>query len=341
MTEASRLPLAVVGLGRWGQNVARAFAQEPRCEVRALCDSDPSSLRRMQERLGIEVATEDFDALLADPEVQAVAIATTASTHYDLACRALRAGKHVYVEKPLSMDFRQARAIAELVEGSGLKFMVGHLLEYHPCIDRIRSMVQDGQMGEVYYIYSQRLNLGVVRHDENAWWSLAPHDISIACYLLGADPESVSAHGQCFLRSGVEDVVFATLRFPGGQLAHIHVSWLDPHKIRKTTIVGTRRMVTFDDMQAGEKIRIYDRGADVITSVTSLAEAVSLRIGDIVIPRISSEEPLALECRHFVEAVLDGKPVRSDIADGLRVVAVLEAGQLSLRNNGQPIRLPH
>jgi len=340
MNQDKRLSLAIVGVGRWGQNLARVFAAEPRCELRYVCDTDPSTLARHGRRFGDATLCDSFERVLADPSVQAVAIASSAATHFEVARRALLAGKHVYVEKPMSMDFRQAQELARLVRQTGLKFMVGHLLEYHPCVQRLRGMIESGQLGDVYYIYSQRLNLGIVRKDENAWWSLAPHDISVACYLLGAEPESVSAHGQCFLQPGVEDVVFATLNFPDRRLAHIHVSWLDPHKIRKTTIVGTKQMVTFDDMEAADKIRIYDRGAEVKTSVDSFAEAISLRIGDIVIPRVPVEEPLAIECRQFIEAALDDRPILSDVTDGLRVVAVLEAGQLSLRNNGQPIRLP-
>jgi len=340
MTQDRRLVLALAGVGRWGQNLARVLGGDPRCELRYLCDTDPAVLSRQRRRFSEATLCENFERVLSDQSVEAVAIAAGAASHYDLARRALLAGKHVYVEKPMCMDFRQARELVSLVEKAGVKFMVGHLLEYHPCVQRLRQMIESGQLGEVYYIYSQRLNLGVVRKDENAWWSLAPHDISVACYLLGCEPESVSAHGQCFLQPGVEDVVFATLNFPDRRMAHLHVSWLDPHKIRKTTIVGTRQMVTFDDMEAADKIRIYDRGAEIKTSVDSFAEAISLRIGDIVIPRVPTDEPLALECRHFIEAVLEDKPVRSDVRDGQRVVAVLEAGQLSLHNNGQPIRLP-
>ena len=340
MTRESVLPLAVVGVGRWGQNVARALAMEPRCQLRTICDVDTDALARVGRRLGHVATCENVEEVLADPDVEALAIATSAATHHELVRRALQAGKHVYVEKPMTTDSRQAREIAELVSETGLKLMVGHLLEYHPCIERIRAMIEAGELGDIRYIYSQRLNLGVVRQDENAWWSLAAHDVSMACYLLGDAPETVGASGQCFIQPGVEDVVFATLNFPGGQLAHIHVSWLDPHKIRRATVVGTKRMVTFDDMEAADKIRIYDRGADLVTSVNSFAEAIALRIGDIVIPRVPTHEPLAVECRHFVEGVLDDRPIRSDVKDGVRVVGVLEAGQRSLRSNGQPIRPP-
>jgi predicted dehydrogenase len=182
------------------------------------------------------------------------------------------------------------------------------------------------------------VNLGIVRQNENAWWSLAPHDISMICYLLGSEPVSVAAHGQCFLQKDIEDVVFATIKFADGKMANIHCSWLDPHKIRKVTVVGSDKMVTFDDMEATEKVRLYDKAASVKHDITtSYAEVISLRFGDIVIPKVPTGEPLSLECQHFIDSVLDHTPVRSDGTDGLRVVRVLEAGQKSLKSHGRPV----
>ncbi len=216
--------------------------------------------------------------------------------------------------------------------------MVGHLLKYHPAITYLKEMINKGQLGQPYYMYTQRVNLGIVRQNENAWWSLAPHDISIICYLLDSDPVSVAAHGQCYLQRDIEDVVFATIKFADGKMANIHCSWLDPHKIRKMTVVGSEKMVTFDDMEATEKIRMYDKGAAIKHDITtSYADIISLRFGDIVIPKVPGGEPLALECKHFIDCVLDNNPVRSDGIDGLRIVRVLEAGQKSLKNGGNPI----
>jgi predicted dehydrogenase len=216
--------------------------------------------------------------------------------------------------------------------------MVGHLLEYHPAVNFVKDMIDTGKLGRLYYMYTQRVNLGIVRKNENAWWSLAPHDISVICYLFGSQPVSVSAWGQCYLQNGIEDVVFATVKFNDGKMANIHCSWLDPHKIRKMTVVGSEKMATFDDMEASEKIRIWDKGAAVKKdTVASYPEIISLRFGDIVIPKISSGEPLSLECAHFVDCVLDDKKIRSDSLDGLRVVQILEAGQKSLKNNGAPV----
>jgi len=271
--------------------------------------------------------------------VDAVVIATKAATHFELAAKALEAGKHVFVEKPLCLAAREADQLVALAEKNGRKLMVGHLLLYHPCVDRLKEMVTRRELGGVHYMYTQRMNLGVVRQDENAWWSLAPHDVSVVCYLFGAEPVAVSAFGQCYLQKGVEDVVFGTLRFADGRIAHIHVSWLDPHKIRKMTIVGTQRMVTFDDMDASEKIRIYDKGADVPVGYENFARAITIRSGDILIPRVAANEPLQIEAQHFVDGVLDGKPIRTDGRDGVRVVKVLEAGAESIRRGGEPITL--
>lgn len=200
-------------------------------------------------------------------------------------------------------------------------------------------MIHQGRLGRTYYIYTQRVNLGVVRHDHNAWWSLAPHDVSAVCYLFGAEPTTVAATGRCFLQPDVEDVVFAALTFPDGRIANIHVSWLDPHKIRKMTVVGSERMVSFDDMEASEKIRIYDKAASFNPQVANFAEAISIRTGDVLIPKVDLTEPLRIEVQHFVDALLDDKPIRSDADDGLRVVKILQAGTDSLRRNGQPVPL--
>jgi predicted dehydrogenase len=231
-----------------------------------------------------------------------------------------------------------AKVLVELAKEKKLKLMVGHLLEYHPAVNYLKEMIDKGQIGQPYYMYTQRVNLGIVRQDENAWWSLAPHDISIICYLLGSEPVSVLVHGQCFLQKDIEDVVFATIKFTDGKVANVHCSWLDPHKIRKVTVVGSEKMVTFDDMEATEKIRIYDKAVAIKQDITtSYAEVISLRFGDIVIPKVPGGEPLAMEGQHFIDSVLDNKPIRSDGIDGLRVVRVLEAGQKSLKNNGEPV----
>ncbi len=304
-----------------------------------MCDADATALTREAGRFPGARQTARIDDALNDPEVDAVSIATDAMTHARLAIAALRAGKHVFVEKPLAMSAADARAVLETARSVGRKLMVGHLLEYHPAVAAVERLLRHGDAGELYYAYTQRINLGVVRKDENAWWSLASHDVAVICRLFGAEPESVSAAGQSFLQAGIEDVVFATLKFGDGRMAHVHVSWLDPHKVRKVTLVGARKMITFDDMSANEKVRVYDKGADRGEHVTEFPDVITLRTGDIVIPKIAGDEPLLVECRHFVESVLAETPVLTDGENGLRVVRVLEAGQRSLRGGGGLVKL--
>src|SRR5258706_11952436 len=217
--------------------------------------------------------------------------------------------------------------------------MVGHLLIHHPGVRYLKGLVDKGELGEVFYIYSQRVNLGKVRRDENALWSFAPHDLSVILHLLGAEPIDVVARGSAFLQGSVEDVVFVDLRFPGGKMAHVHVSWLDPHKLRKVTVVGSQKMVVFDDMEASEKIRIYDKGVDRAGQVVSYGDALTVRSGDIVIPKISLQEPLRIECQHFVDCIRERKNPVTDGQDGLRVVRVLAAAQTSLDAGGAPVAI--
>jgi predicted dehydrogenase len=252
---------------------------------------------------------------------------------------ALEAGKDVYVEKPFTLEIAHAVELIALAEANKRVLMVGHLLEYHPVVTRLREMIGREELGRLYYIYSQRVNLGTVRTDENALWNFAPHDISVIMFLLGATPTDVTARGQCYLQKGVEDVVFLTMNFGDEAMAHVHVSWLDPHKIRKLTLVGDRKMAVFDDLEANEKLRIYDKGAKVNQDYNTYAEYVGLRFGDITMPYIKVGEPLQIECRHFIDCVRSRKQPVSDGQDGLRVVKVLDAAQRSLKLNGEPVRL--
>jgi len=329
--------VAVVGAGNWGRNLVRNFASLPGAELRYVCDTNEKARLAMAQAYPKIRAVTELAAPLHDPAVEAVVVATDAPSHYHVAKAALEAGKHVYVEKPLTLSAAQAQELTDLAASLGRKLMVGHLLEYHPAVEYIKDLVARGAVGDTLYLYTQRVNLGIVRSTENAWWSLAPHDISVACYLFDATPASVSATGHAYLQEGIEDVVFATLKFADGRMAHVHVSWLDPHKIRKVTLVGSHKMVVFDDMSAAEKIRIYDKGADVRRgSVQSYAEAITLRTGDIRIPKIPGGEPLRLECQHFIQCITKDAQPRSDGADGVRVVKVLEAGSRSLAQGGEP-----
>jgi predicted dehydrogenase len=338
-TDKSPLRLAVAGIGGWGRNVLRAFAGIPGVEVAAVCDPSPKALAAARGVCPAAALHDGIEPVLADASIAAVALATPAPLHAEMARAALSAGKHVYVEKPMALRSADARELVELADRGRRVLMVGHLLEYHPAVDLLRKLVDSGEIGAIHYMYCERVNLGVVRQDENALWSLAPHDVSIVLYLFGAEPETVSARGSCCLRPGVEDVVFANLRFADGRMAQIHVSWLDPHKERRMVVVGSRKMVTFDDMDATEKIRIYDKGAEFKRGAADAIEAISVRHGEIRIPLVGSAEPLGIEVRHFVDCVRGGRTPRSDGRDGLRVVRVLEAAGESLRQDGAPVRI--
>ncbi|MGB2822943.1 MAG: Gfo/Idh/MocA family oxidoreductase [Phycisphaerae bacterium] len=331
--------VAVIGAGNWGRNLVRNLASLPEVRLKYICDLDEEVRRAMASLYPQAAVTADQSAALADEDVQAVVIAVEAPLHYGLARTAIEAGKHTYVEKPLTLAGAESRELVALAEAAGVKLMVGHLLEYHPAVGYMKDAIARGEIGQPLYLYFQRVNLGIVRKAENAWWSLAPHDVSVACYLFDAEPVSVSASGHAYLREGVEDVVFANLKFADGRMAHIHVSWLDPHKIRKVTLVGSQKMVVFDDMEAAEKVRVYDKGAYVQRTVESYVEAITLRTGDILIPKIPSIEPLKAECRHFIDCIENDRTPRSDGADGLRVVKVLEAGGTSLARGGEPVSL--
>jgi predicted dehydrogenase len=328
--------VAVVGVGGWGRNLARNYFEIPECNLRYICDQDSSRLEQMRRQLPGTKGSTDFGELLGDSDLQAVVVATPAFTHYRMCREALLAGKDVYVEKPFVLRASEAEELIKIAEDRKRVLMVGHLLEYHPVVNRLRDMIRQGELGQVYYIYSQRVNLGTVRGDENAMWSLAPHDISVALYLLDQEPTDVIARGQSYLQPGVEDVAFLTLDFGGSSMAHIHVSWLDPHKVRKLTVVGSKKMAVFDDLEATEKLRVYDKGAQCKGQYDSFAEYVTLRVGDIHIPHVKMAEPLRLECQHFLECVANRKTPLSDGHDGLRVVKVLEAAQRSLQVRGEP-----
>ena len=256
-----------------------------------------------------------------------MAIATPVPTHAELARRVLAAGKHCFVEKPLAQSVDDAQAVVDAAAQAGRTLMVGHLLEYHPGLERLRELVEAGELGDVRYIYGNRLNLGKLRSEENALWSLGAHDVSVVLRLAGEEPDECHAFGESYMRPGVEDVVFCFMRFPSGLVAHLHLSWLDPHKERRFTVVGARRMATFDDMALEQKLTVYDKGFD--QSFEGYGEYIA-RSGDVWSPQTSNEEPLRIECTHFVECLREGRPVRSDGAAGVRVVRVLEELQRSL-----------
>jgi predicted dehydrogenase len=319
--------VGVVGLGYWGPNLARNFASLPGAELRYVCDGDAEQLERAAGRFPGARTTSDFEELLADPELDAVAIATPVPTHAPLACRALAAGKHAFVEKPLAQSLADAEQVVATAAEHDRTLMVGHLLEYHPGVERLKGLVDSGELGKVHYIYGNRLNLGKLRADENALWSLGAHDVSVVLLLAGEEPSECQAHGESYMREGVEDVVFCYLRFPSGLAAHLHLSWLDPHKERRFTVVGSKRMATFDDMAIEGKLTVYDKGFE--QDYRNYGEYIA-RSGDVWSPVVPNDEPLRIECRHFVDCLREGATPRSDGQSGLRVVRVLEELQGSL-----------
>jgi predicted dehydrogenase len=325
--------LAQIGYGYWGPNLARNFYQLPDAKLAYMVDANPAALERAARLYGCRTTTLVAEAV-DDPTVEAVVIATPARTHFELVQTALLAGKHVFVEKPLAMSTAEARTLVELAEQKQRTLMVGHVFEYNPAVHFIKTAIQTGELGEVYYLYSRRVNLGRVQSDVNALWSIAPHDVSIALYLLDALPEAVSCQGASCLNGVVEDVIFLTLHFPGNVLCHIHVSWLDPSKVREMTVVGSRKMIIYDDVSAEGKVRIYDKGVYRKGDPIYGEFQYKLHSGDILIPRIDMQEPLALECAHFVDCIRTGQRPQTDGENGLRVVAVLAAGQESLAAGG-------
>ena len=329
-----------MGTGDWGANLVRNYANLAGARLVAVCDSDPQRLARTAAQYPGVRAVASVADVARDPEVQGVVVAASAVSHHALAKALLDAGKDVYVEKPLTLEVGDAEELCRLARAKGRILMVGHLLLYHPGVQYLKKAVSERAIGDLLYIYCQRVNLGKVRQDENALWSFAPHDLSVILHLIDQEPIDVVARGSAFLQPGVEDVVFVDLRFPSGQTAHVHVSWLDPHKLRKFTVVGSQKMVVFDDMEASEKIKVYDKGVDIRTGqVVSYGDALTVRSGDILIPKISLQEPLKLECLHFVECVRERKRPLSDGIGGLRVVKVLDAAQRSLKGGGQPVTI--
>lgn len=334
-----RLRTALVGAGTWGRNVLRVLASLPNIDLRCIVDPSETAQLRARSIAPTIPTTNDVRQVLEDPTIEAIVIATPALTHADLAIAGLSAGKHIFVEKPLCMSLDEGEKIKKAAQIAARQVMVGHLMLYHPAVQKLHDVVRSGELGALRYLYATRVNLGTVRREENAWWSLAPHDLSIILDLVGSLPERIAVHGASYLTPGVEDVIFAHLVFPGGTLASIHVSWLDPHKRRELTVVGDRKMVSFDDVEPGEKLRIYDKGAEIKTEFTNFAEFVALRHGDVSIPRLSAVEPLQAELDHFASCLLNATAPRTNLDSGLDVVRVLEAGQRSLQSGGLPVML--
>ena len=326
MSDDGKLRVGQAGLGYWGRNLARNF--DDLTDLRWLCDASEVRQAEFAERYPDARVTGDFGELLAADDVDAVVIATPVPTHYPLARAALEAGKHVFVEKPPAMQAAEMEELIELADTRGLVLMPGHLLLYHPAVQKLKELIDDGELGEVLVVYGNRQNLGKIRTDENALWSLGVHDLSVIQYLIQEEIVEAAAHGDAFLTDGVEDVVFCYLRFASGKIAHMHLSWLDPHKMRRLTVVGRDKMAVFDDMELEHKITVYDKAPEQPSETYGEWRT---RTGDTFSPKLSNAEPLRLECGHFVRLVQEGWDGR-EMRAGLEVVRALELLTGSLRN---------
>jgi predicted dehydrogenase len=332
--------MGIVGCGYWGPNLTRNFRSTPGIDVQYLCDTNEKRLSHMHQLYPEVKGSTDFEHLLNGVGLDAIAIATSPSTHFDLAQKSLLAGKHTFVEKPMAMSVEQCQTLLELAQRQKLTFMVGHTFIYSSPVRKIKQIVDAGDLGEILYISCQRLNLGLFQKDTNVIWDLAPHDLSIILYLLGESPLTVNCQGQSHMNPGIEDVTSMSLTFAGGSFASIQSSWLDPNKIRKMTIVGSRRMIVYDDMEPLEKIRIFDKRVDAPPHYDTFAEfQYSYHYGDMYSPYVQQSEPLKVECQHFLDCIKSGQTPESSAQDGLDVVRILEAASASLRQGGNQIRL--
>jgi len=332
--------IGIIGCGYWGQNLIRDFSEIDNTKLAACSDLDEGRLASLKKRLQGVVITKNYSDIINDRSIDAVVIATPAQGHYKIAKEALAAGKHTFVEKPLTFILKEAEELVDLSDKVKRILMVGHTFEFNPAVEKIKDYLKKKELGDVYYITSRRLNLGKIREDINAMWNLAPHDISILIYLLENMPTEVRAWGASFLQEGIEDLVIVTLTFPGNVIASIQVSWLDPLKVREMVIVGSKKMVVYDDVDNEGKIKVYDKGADRFASSQPFGEfQIKLRAGDILIPKLSMHEPLKRECEHFVKCIMENKVPLTDGRNGARVVKVLTAAQESLKNGGKVVKI--
>ncbi len=332
-----------MGTGYWGPAIVRNLAALADADLRMLVDLDAARAATTAARIAPGTpTTDDFAAALADPTIDAVVVATPVRTHFALAEAALLAGKHVLVEKPLAMTVAECRRLEELATAAGRVLMVGHIFRFNSAVEAVKEHIQRGDLGEVLYVHSRRVNLGRVQADVNALWSYAPHDLSILNHWLDAEPVGVACRGFSYVNRGVEDVVFCVLRYPGGVGAHLHLGWLDPRKVREMTVVGSRRMAVFDDIDPQAKLRLYDSSVSPLGNAPpeSFAEwQVDIRHGDVTIPRLQWVEPLRTEMQHFLDCVRTGTPCRTGGADGTAVTAAIVAAQESLRRGGVEVLL--
>jgi predicted dehydrogenase len=330
------LNVGVIGCGYWGPNLIRNFTQIKDSNVLICADLDEKQRDRMKALYPHTEVTDDYKALLARGELDAVVVATPPHTHHALTLEALDAGKHVFVEKPLAINSAQSGEMVARADELGLKLMTGHTFVYTAAVRKIKEVIESGELGEIFYISTTRVNLGLFQESINVVWDLAPHDVSILNFVLDSMPEEISAVGHSYIQRTVEDVAFLTFRYPGEVMAHIHVSWLNPNKIRKTTVVGSKKMLVYDDVSSLEKIRVYDKGVKIPPHYDTFGEfQLSYRYGDIVIPKLEDAEPLKVECQHFIDVIEGRGTPQSSGVHGHEVVKVLETACDSIKENGK------
>jgi predicted dehydrogenase len=331
--------IAVIGLGYWGPNLVRNLYETQLCQRIVCCDLDEKKLNKIKNKYPTIETEKDYKKILKQDDIQAVLVATPVSTHFPLGHEVLAAGKHVFIEKPFTKTQEQAKELIDLAEKNDKVLMVGHTFQYSPPVLKIKKIIESGELGEIYYISASRVNLGLHQKDVSVIWDLAPHDFSILFYWFNEEPIRISAMGGDYVQKNIPDVAFINMEFPSGCIAHVQVSWLSPSKLRRTTVIGSKKMLVYDDTENIEKVKIYDKGVDYKDPETFGEYQLSYRAGDVVSPYLETFEPLNTEMRHFVDCCLNHKKPKTDGHSGLRVVKALEAAEKSMRNNSVVVEI--
>jgi predicted dehydrogenase len=336
-----RLNFGVVGFGYWGPNLVRNLRGNPRCDMIKVCDTRSKQLKQVKDRYPMESVsvTKNYQDLLIDPQINAIVVATPISTHFELARAALEHGKHVFVEKPLCHTADMAKSLVDLAEVKNLILMVGHTFLFSPPVIKIRDLIRENALGDIYFVNVQRVNLGLHQRDVSVLWDLGPHDISILLYWFGEVPLQVSAFGRDCVQKSIPDVAFMNLQFPSGTIVNLAMSWLSPSKLRQTIIVGEKKMLVYDDTEVQEKVKIYDKGVNYRDPETFGEYHLSYRSGDILSPHLDGYEPLNMELNNLIDSVMSGEKPMSDGEMGWKVVRILEAAEESVNNSGRPVRI--